>query len=175
MRRSIGNPSLFSRPWGHWIAIAVLGLTLAGVSSASGQTQAPGAAPTVPVDNDLSKLSDSQLADLLNQTTAKPPVSQTQPWDPSLVKFLTISVLSFGLLVIITMAVLMIRKSPAGEVLRLFTVPMVIVAAVFLVVTGFSTQQITPVIGLLGTLAGYILGVQSQKGDGKPPLPPKDT
>ncbi|HEV2841528.1 MAG TPA: hypothetical protein VGW39_09410 [Chthoniobacterales bacterium] len=154
--------------------IAALGLTLAGVLSASGQTQTPGAAPTVSVDNDLSKLSDSQLADLINQKTANPPVSQTQPWDPALVKFLTISVLSFGLLVIITMAVLMLRKSPAGEILRLFTVPMVIVAAVFLVVTGFSNEQITPVIGLLGTLAGYILGVQSQKGDGKSLSRPKD-
>lgn len=98
-------------------------------------------------------------------------MSQAQPWDSSLVKFLTLSVLAFGLLVIITMAVLVIRKSQAGDVLRLFTVPMVIVAAVFLVVTGFSNEQITPVIGLLGTLAGYTLGVQSQKGDRKS-LPP---
>lgn len=36
-------------------------------------------------------------------------------------------------------------------------------AAVFLVVTGFSNTQISPVIGLLRTLAGYVLGVQSQK------------
>jgi hypothetical protein len=62
------------------------------------------------------------------------------------------------------MAILVMRKSQTGDVLRLFTVPMVIVAAVFLVVTGFSNEQITPVIGLLGTLAGYVLGVQSQKG-----------
>lgn len=112
------------------------------------------------MDTKLTDLSDDQLAALINQTSA----GQAQPWSPELVKFLTVSVLVFGVAVIITMAFLVLKKSQTGEVLRLFTVPMVIVAAVFLVVTGFSTAQITPVIGLLGTLAGYILGVQSQKG-----------
>jgi ABC-type transport system involved in cytochrome c biogenesis permease subunit len=116
------------------------------------------------MNTDLSKLSDAELQQLITQTSAQ----AGQPWNPDLVKFLTVSVLAFGLLVIITMAVLVVRKSQAGEVLRLFTVPMVIVAAVFLVVTGFSSAQITPVIGLLGTLAGYILGVQSQKGPKTP-------
>ena len=111
------------------------------------------------MDNKLSELSDDQLAAMIKQAGT----GQGQPWSPELVKFLTVSVLIFGIAVIITMAFLVLKKSQTGEVLRLFTVPMVIVAAVFLVVTGFSNAQITPVIGLLGTLAGYILGVQSQK------------
>lgn len=112
------------------------------------------------MNTDLTKLSDTELQQLINQSSAQ---LQAQPWTSDLVKFLTVSVLAFGFFVILTMAVLVLRKSSAGEVLRLFTVPMVIVAAVFLVVTGFSSAQITSVIGLLGTLAGYILGVQSQK------------
>ena len=118
------------------------------------------------MDTDPAKLTDAQLAELIAKNGEH--VTAGQPWNPELVKFLTVSVLAFGLLVILTMAVLVVRKSQAGEVLRLFTVPMVIVAAVFLVVTGFSSAQITPVIGLLGTLAGYILGVQSQKGPKAP-------
>ena len=114
------------------------------------------------MDTGVSGLSDDQLGALIKQQSNL--VQTGQPWSAELVKFLTVSVLIFGLAVIVTMAVLVVRKSSAGEVLRLFTVPMVIVAAVFLVVTGFSNAQITPVIGLLGTLAGYILGVQSQKG-----------
>jgi len=113
------------------------------------------------MDTNPSNLTDAQLQEAIAKLTSHPIAGQ--PWNPELVKFLTISVLAFGLAVIFTMAVLVVRKSQAGEVLRLFTVPMVIVAAVFLVVTGFSSAQITPVIGLLGTLAGYILGVQSQK------------
>jgi ABC-type transport system involved in cytochrome c biogenesis permease subunit len=119
------------------------------------------------MNGDLSKLSDADLANLIDQKSAA--LQGAQPWSSELVKFLTLSVLTFGVLVILVMAVLVLKKSSTGEILRLFTVPMVIVAAVFLVVTGFSNDQITPVIGLLGTLAGYILGVQSQKGTNPPP------
>ena len=35
------------------------------------------------------------------------------------------------------------------------------VFAIFLVVAGYSDQQIAPVIGLLGTIAGYLLGKES--------------
>ena len=121
------------------------------------------------MNTDLSNLPDDQLAQLINEKIVTGQAGQ--PWSSELVKFLTVSVLVFGILVIVTMAVLVLRKSQTGEILRLFTVPMVIVAAVFLVVTGFSNEQITPVIGLLGTLAGYILGVQSQKGEPKNPAP----
>jgi ABC-type transport system involved in cytochrome c biogenesis permease subunit len=120
------------------------------------------------MNKDLSKLSDAELANQINQHLATHNAA-TQPWSSGLVQFLTVSVLVFGILVIIIMAILVLKKSQTGEILRLFTVPMVIVAAVFLVVTGFSNEQITPVIGLLGTLAGYILGVQSQKGTTPPP------
>jgi hypothetical protein len=46
----------------------------------------------------------------------------------------------------------------AGDTLRLATMPMVIASAIFLVLLGFSNEQMTPVIGLLGTLIGYVLG-----------------
>ena len=163
---------------GHWISTAVVFLFFAvlPLSRCEGQ-QAPIKArqseisdtgaklPKVgqaPDASDPSKMSDGQLEKAIKDHTAKQ-ATHGQPWDASLVKFLTISVLAFGLIVIIIMAVLVLQKSQTGDVLRLFTVPMVIVAAVFLVVTGFSNSQITPVIGLLGTLAGYVLGVQSQK------------
>lgn len=165
--------------FGHWISTAVVFLFFAvlPLSRCEGQ-QAPIKArqseisdtgaklPKVgqaPDASDPSKMSDAQLEKAIKDHTAKQ-ATQGQPWDASLVKFLTISVLAFGLIVIVIMAVLVWQKSQTGDVLRLFTVPMVIVAAVFLVVTGFSNSQITPVIGLLGTLAGYVLGVQSQKG-----------
>jgi len=120
----------------------------------------PPAVSQAPAGTDPSSMSDEQLEKAIQTASAS---QGTQPWTSDLVKFLTISVLLFGLAVIVIMAILVLRKSQTGDVLRLFTVPMVIVAAVFLVVTGFSNSQITPVIGLLGTLAGYVLGVQSQK------------
>jgi hypothetical protein len=131
--------------------------------AAQSQVSSPVTTATSAVD-DTSSLSDDELEARIQQKL--PAISdkpQNQPWNSQLVVYLTTSVLAFGIAVIIIMAVLVVRKSQTGDVLRLFTVPMVIVAAVFLVVTGFSNEQITPVIGLLGTLAGYVLGVQSQK------------
>src|SRR5713226_504641 len=80
------------------------------------------------MNGDLSKLSDADLANLIDQKSAA--LQGAQPWSSELVKFLTLSVLIFGILVILIMAVLVLKKSSAGEILRLFTVPMVIVAAV---------------------------------------------
>jgi ABC-type transport system involved in cytochrome c biogenesis permease subunit len=156
----------------HWISTAAVFLLFAFLPLArcEGQ-QAPKATSTATATTatDSSQMSDEDLAKAIDQATAS---RATQPWTAGLVQFLTTSVLAFGLLVIFTMAILVLRNSPTGDVLRLFTVPMVIVAAVFLVVTGFSDRQITPVIGLLGTLAGYVLGVQSQKAGSPTPTPP---
>jgi hypothetical protein len=158
------------------ISIAIALSILPTVSSATpSQTPSPATTAT-PTGEDLTKLSDAELEQRLQNVTQAPGEAQKQPWDSGLVKFLTTEVLIFGIVVIIVMGVLVLRNSSTGEVLRLFTVPMIIVAAVFLVVTGYSKDQITPVTALLGTLAGYILGVQSQKG-GTPtsPTPPQQT
>lgn len=71
---------------------------------------------------------------------------------------LSISVLVFVLLIVGIMTYLIRAGRKADDVLRALGVPMIIGAAVFLVVTGFSQNQISPVIGLLGTIAGYLLG-----------------
>ncbi len=81
-----------------------------------------------------------------------------QQWDRDMVVILSISSLVFGLAVIGMMAYLSLKRRASTLVLRSFSVPLIIVAAVFLVVAGFGERQIAPVIGLLGTIAGYLLG-----------------
>jgi hypothetical protein len=160
------------------IAIATVLLPFANESIAATAPPPATANATVTPIEDLPKLTDGDLEKRIQEKLAdRARASQAQWWTPELIKFLTLSVLIFGILIIIIMAILVLNHSSAGEVLRLFTVPLVIVAAVFLVVTGYSQDQITPVIGLLGTLAGYILGVQSQKTASQtpassPPQPP---
>lgn len=89
-----------------------------------------------------------------------------QPWSPWLVLTLTFLVLIFSLVVLHYIRS-MLRdlkegQSP-GDVLRLATMPMVIAAAILLVLLGFSNEQITAVIGLLGTMVGYVLGSATLK------------
>jgi hypothetical protein len=111
-------------------------------------------------------------ADLSQEADAL--ISQAQQTDaaPSKVDALSISVLTF-VLIIVGLMTYLIRIGRNGEsVLRAFGVPMIIGAAVFLVVAGFSEHQITPVIGLLGTIAGYLLGKATSADSHTPPAPP---
>jgi hypothetical protein len=43
-------------------------------------------------------------------------------------------------------------------VLRVLGTLTIIIAAIFLVVAGYSDRQVAPAMGLLGTIAGYLLG-----------------
>lgn len=114
------------------------------------------------MNEDLSKLSDEQLDSKIADALQTDMVSS---WDPQLIRYLTTSLLIFGLLVLALMTYLVVQKKNTGQVLRLFTVPVVIVASVFLVLTGYSNEQITPVVGLLGTIVGYILGSHSTRSE----------
>ena len=73
------------------------------------------------------------------------------------------SILLFGLLVMMLATWALRHGIAAGLVLRLFGMLTIIVLAVFLVVAGYDSQQIAPVTGLLGTLAGYLVGRSVQE------------
>ena len=68
------------------------------------------------------------------------------------------SLLVFAIIVLWMMSSLIKKDKPAGPILRTFGTLLIIVAAVFLVVVGYGEAQIAPVMGLLGTVAGYLLG-----------------
>lgn len=69
------------------------------------------------------------------------------------------AVLLWSALVLAMMAFLITReKADPGAMLKLFGTILVVVMSVFLVVVGYTQDQIAPVVGLLGTIAGYLLG-----------------
>ena len=72
---------------------------------------------------------------------------------------LSIALLAFGLLVIVA-ALWRVQRAQLTETgaLRLVGATVVVVMAVFLCTAGFTLEQITPAIGLLGTMGGYVLG-----------------
>lgn len=81
-----------------------------------------------------------------------------QGWTPELALSLSFGILFFGIIVITSMGYLLKIGLNPRSILRLFSVPLIIVSAIFLVVAGYGEKQIAPVIGLLGTIAGYLLG-----------------
>ncbi len=68
-----------------------------------------------------------------------------------------------GTIVLVGLIFMIYKKALAEATFyRLFILSFVITAALFLIVAGFGQDQITPVIGLLGTITGYILGKQPE-------------
>jgi hypothetical protein len=81
-----------------------------------------------------------------------------QAWTPELVKTMGFGFLVFATIVLVLMTWSMRRVRSHVAVLRAFGLLLIITAAVFLIVVGYGERQISPVLGLLGTIAGYLLG-----------------
>lgn len=116
----------------------------------------------------VTAVSDSIRAALQAQVDAADSVVQavsatpsTVPWSATTMMTLSIALLVFGIIVLLLITSALRRGRDPHQTLQAFAVPLIIVAAVFLVVAGYSEHQISPVIGLLGTLAGYLLGRNS--------------
>ena len=74
-------------------------------------------------------------------------------------------VLTFGLVILGLCAWLMRAGQSSTSVLRVFGTILIIVMATFLVVAGYDDKQIAAPLGLLGTIAGYLLGRESGKNE----------
>jgi len=82
-------------------------------------------------------------------------------WSPELVCKLSLGIGVFAMILLGCVTLLLRREKEHIEpeqILRTFGILVIIFAAIFLVIAGYSDTQITPVIGLLGTIAGYLLG-----------------
>ena len=50
------------------------------------------------------------------------------------------------------------RAWAPANIVRLFGLTLIVLVAALLVVAGYGNDQISPVMGLLGVIAGYLLG-----------------
>ena len=74
------------------------------------------------------------------------------------------SVLVFGLALVGAVSFLAIRgKLSEASAFKLIGLTVVVTAAVFVIPAGFSQNQMTPLMGLLGAVAGYLLGKENEK------------
>jgi len=102
-------------------------------------------------------------AAVTQQTPADTPPGKLPWWSVTDAMTISSSILFFGLFVMLLATRALRQGIAAGLVLRLFGMLTIIVLAVFLVVAGYDSQQIAPVTGLLGTLAGYLVGRSVQE------------
>jgi len=96
----------------------------------------------------------------LDKTLAQAPSpGWLQPWSPDLVQFLAIGVLLFSFAALLLCTLLLWRsKAPPSQVLRIFGVISILGLSALLLVVGYSNEQLTPIVGLFGAIAGYLLG-----------------
>ncbi|MEA3186792.1 MAG: hypothetical protein QOD99_622 [Chthoniobacter sp.] len=89
----------------------------------------------------------------------------SQPWSPNLVLSLTGCLVFIGAAAVIAIAIVAKKETNRLAVIRLVGIILIMVIAAVLVVGGFSDRQIATVIGLLGTIAGYLAGSRQASGD----------
>lgn len=82
-----------------------------------------------------------------------------QPWDPDLIKYLTLLILGFSCVALVVTGILLWRvNSPPMQVLRAVGVILILGFSAILLVVGYGNEQLTPIVGLFGAIAGYLLG-----------------
>jgi hypothetical protein len=114
--------------------------------------------------DELEAQAEAQKADVakLKATVQSISTPQKHEWW-SVNEAMTISsvVLGFGLIALLVAAYLIRRESDSQVILRTLATILIVTFAIFLIVAGYSDQQIAPAMGLLGTIAGYLLGKES--------------
>lgn len=111
--------------------------------------------------NALGVLQRAQAA--FERAASQPAASLAQPWTPDLVRFLALSVLLFAALALFVAATLLWRtRAPAEQVLRAVGVISILAFSALLLVVGYDNAQLTPIVGLFGAIAGYLLGKESR-------------
>ena len=122
-------------------------------------------------DNALSALESAQAAfDKAATAATSTGTAFSQPWSPEIIKFLTFAVLGFTCLALALCTILLWRmKAPAQQILKVFGVLTILGLSALLLVVGYSNEQLTPIVGLFGAVAGYLLGKDTTDHSSKPP------
>jgi len=104
--------------------------------------------------------------ELLAELSVGQPPAESRAWS-SVEVWLAIALLAFAIVVLIFQHLHLksskIEWTPEA-VTRFFGFPLIIFGALFLIVAGYSDQQVAPVFGLLGAIAGYLFGRTSASG-----------
>ena len=117
-------------------------------------------ASSPPTSDPFAALAEAQrVVDVAKSATVRSVQTPLEGWSPELVKFLAIAILAFTLLSLLLCAVLLWRSRATGyHVLRIFGVLSIIGVSALLLAVGYSNEQLTPIVGLFGAVAGYLLG-----------------
>ena len=78
---------------------------------------------------------------------------------------LTLIILVFGLVAIGAFYLLARTEKMTPYLMRIYVVIIIVFGTLLVVSSSYTTEQISPVVGLFGTLAGYLLGRSERTSD----------
>jgi CHASE2 domain-containing sensor protein len=111
-------------------------------------------------------MNDDPSIELMNHAQANVVTTagaHVQPWTADLVIYLATSILLVTALALVLGSILMWKRANSSQdILRLYGVVIIVGLSALLLVTGFSNEQLTPIVGLFGAIAGYLLGKESK-------------
>jgi len=90
---------------------------------------------------------------------AKRTAADEHAWSEGMVIYLSSSILALTALALLLGSLILWKRNASGqEVLRLFGIVIIVGFSAILLVTSFNNEQLTPITGLFGAIAGYLLG-----------------
>lgn len=116
-------------------------------------------------------MNSEELLESMNASTKELPNFSTssietsdQPWNPHLIKDLSYSVLGFTIIILALSTLLLWKKgADAQDILKVFGIIAIIGLSSVLLITGYGKEQLTPIVGLFGAIAGYLLGKEPRQ------------
>lgn len=109
-------------------------------------------------------LLDSMVISTTNGEESLPPYHENSNYQANQTQqipfYLSLSILLFGLILSLAEISVIFKKKDVcwdPSAFRVFGLTLIIISGVFLITAGYSEYQIASMMGLLGTVAGYLL------------------
>jgi len=78
---------------------------------------------------------------------------------------LTLAIFIFGFVALFVLYLLARNEKASPFVLRIYVITILIFGSLLVVANAYTTNQLAPVMGLFGTIAGYVLGRGDRPSD----------
>jgi hypothetical protein len=111
--------------------------------------------------SELNRQVPRQVPDFsIDQSKDSPSSQATRSGHAAIEIVLSLGVLVFGAVIIFLEILVMLKRAMYWDLwsFKILGLTLIIVAGLFLIVAGYSQNQAAPMMGLLGTVAGYLRG-----------------
>ncbi|MDL5031785.1 hypothetical protein QRD43_07675 [Pelomonas sp. APW6] len=147
--------------------LVLLGLACSAGSLAWAQAGAPAKATSDVIAPDTSGTVPLNRASVIRGVDPQPASASENAIESQMTSRefrLSVLIVMFGIIISLIQFLLLrsIVKEKTEIITRTFTITLIVVGTMFLIAAGYRTEQISPALGLFGTIAGYLLGRTDQ-------------